>query len=110
MTLTVNCLFKLLTAVTVTIFFLSLTIIITLIIMQPIWLLELGCRLQFKICLNEFEDILDYLFFLRLELEAGKLPPFSSPPPYPTFDPMKTIKRYGDPITFAHYAESTSTF
>ena len=82
--------------------------------MQPLWFTILGYRLQLEICIQECTEIADDLFFMRLELEAGEFPTLASmPPPCSTFDPMRTIGKYGDdypsPITFASYEESIAS-
>lgn len=48
-------------------------------------------RLQFDHTLSLIEEILDNLFFMRLELEDGCMPVF---PQEPEFDAMNTIGKY----------------
>jgi hypothetical protein len=47
--------------------------------------------LRINLILMEITNILDNLFFMRLELEDGAIPIF---PPEPVFDSMKTIGKY----------------
>jgi hypothetical protein len=65
-------------------------------------------RLLFLILFAEIDDILDDLFFARLELEAGVFP-IVFPPPPPPFDPMQSIYPNSE-LYFAPMAPSTDTF
>jgi hypothetical protein len=47
----------------------------------------------------QVEDILDNLFFMRVELEAGQIPVF---PPEPAFDPMSTIRDASSHSSWSH--------
>lgn len=48
-------------------------------------------KVRFDLIFRQLTDILDDLFFMRLELEAGVIPVF---PPEPVFDAMKTLVEY----------------
>lgn len=52
---------------------------------------HLELNLCFAFILHQISDILDDLFYMRLEIEAGEIPVFS---PEPVFNPMKTIGKY----------------
>jgi hypothetical protein len=59
--------------------------------MPSTMLLQIELQSRFDLILLAITDILDDLFFMRLELEAGGMPDFST---NVVFDPMRTIGKY----------------
>ena len=54
---------------------------------------QIELHFQFASIFRQLDDILNNLFFMKLELEAGEIPVF---PPEPIFDPMNSINPFVD--------------